>query len=264
MKMSSVKADIKRKKFEQTESITLTKSSIPHLLITLRVQWSHYHQYYTDSYSRLFDKIKLEFSEDTFINNEDVISSPISRVKSGLECLKDIPTRVSYKRIHMEREEGENLRWYCPLEKSIEMMNSRWCKAANDLTSIKLSIDRRVKEQERLRAARASCAATTIFCWWRRRQLENYFKQMKVESLHHRFINHKATVDTLRKDYCVLENTVAVDAEHNQGNLELGAHLILDNTTFIASTTPILGRSVVIGRYLRDVARRNLTTSTTA
>ena len=44
---TSVETVPKKKGYKQMESITLTKSSVPYLLLTLRVQWSHYHQYYT-------------------------------------------------------------------------------------------------------------------------------------------------------------------------------------------------------------------------
>jgi hypothetical protein len=130
----------------------------------------------------LYDRIKLEFKDDIHINNEKAFGSPIFKVKWVLKQLKDIPTMSSYKRIQMEREEGKKYEWECPLEESIEIINSLWCQVADDLTSIKRSIDACVKKREHLRAARESSAATTIVCWWRRRQLDDHFKKMKEES----------------------------------------------------------------------------------
>ena len=104
------------------------------------------------------------------------------------EGLVDKMKRQYLKRLEQQEEERRHLAQQAEEKRRAEQRKQRQLalqaeerRRAEQRKQEQRQLERR--EEERRRAAwRRYNAATTIFCWWRRRQLENHFKKLKEES----------------------------------------------------------------------------------
>jgi hypothetical protein len=138
-----------------------------------RVQWTHYYQYYIGCYSRLLARVNNGVCHTDY----DRKNKDAARLNRHLVKLKQVATKNGWDTV-----DGHT-------SISVEKVQKYWSDLAQNVTKWRKylhGLEQQKKEQRQLeqqaKEKRRTEAATTIFCWWRRRQLDNYFKKMKEES----------------------------------------------------------------------------------